>query len=678
MVGADALELTWAGPNDAPQRRTIGLGETLLGRDPAVQIVLDDPQVSRQHASIQADAGAAILRDLGSRNGTYVNGDRIDEVELQPGDQISLGRTTFEVGALAPAATGATAGATTGVDAGVDAGTVLLDAIPEPDDAPFAERIAPMEAGTVVEATPPATPAAPDLARPAAAAPGIVTPEMLASASISEAALRQAGVEVRQTEFAALGGGVGSFAWVDLLRVCGVPSTEITVVGLDAHAIDRYRRLCANSQIPDHERLRSHSESCPDNVWGFPGYSVRESWAAFKRGKLRAATAPIWGVLSEPVLGQTWTPRGGDVFNSLDREEERIGWESMRLPGRIRAIRKSDEGRIVAIISLSDATQRRHIAVSARFLHLAVGYPAIQLLPELGTLRERTGDRERVINAYEEHDHVYTDLRENGGAVLIRGRGIVASRIIQRLVEERRNNPNIQIIHLHRSRLQRGSHFGRAHRRVEDQFEMQPFNWPKACWGGELRRQLESADGPERKRLLDIWGGTTTANRSDWRGMIRDGSREGWYRAEYGAVEDVDIVDGKVVTRVSSRLGGGGSLSLSVEYVIDCTGLVAGLDRSPLLADLTATYDLPRNPLGRLAVSDDFEVSAMRNGDARMYAAGAPTMGGPFAAVDSFLGLQYAALRSVDDMRRAARGIKPLRGLRSLWQWQRWMRGVSP
>ena len=125
-------------------------------------------------------------------------------------------------------------------------------------------------------------------------------------------------------------------------------------------------------------------------------------------------------------------------------------------------------------------------------------------------------------------------------------------------------------------------------------------------------------------------------------------------------------------------MAGGGTLALSVDYVIDCTGLVAGLERSPLLHDLTSTYDLPRNPMGRLHVSNDFEVESMRNGESRMYAAGAPTLGGPFAAVDSFLGLQYGALRSVDHLGGVSRQVKPLRGLRSINQWQRWARGVSP
>ena len=110
-------------------------------------------------------------------------------------------------------------------------------------------------------------------------------------------------------------------------------------------------------------------------------------------------------------------------------------------------------------------------------MHLVVGYPAIQLLPDLGDFRERTGDREHVVSAYEEHNQIYSYLREHGGTVLIRGRGIVASRIIQRLVEEREHNRSIQIIHLHRSRLGAvGNQFGRTRRLVVDQFEMQPFN----------------------------------------------------------------------------------------------------------------------------------------------------------------------------------------------------------
>ncbi len=636
------LHLSWDGPGGS-QALDLDGDPLLIGRQESCDIVLDDPQVSREHARLRFVEGAAVLEDLASRNGVRVNGDRIESIELRSGDEFSIGATSFRLGA---ADLNVTQAATV-----IEAATVLLENLPGLD--------APAPAG--------------------ASAESIVPAELLEQAEISEQDLLDRGVEVRRAEFVALGGGMGNFAWVDMLRNCGVSAEDIIVVGRDEHAIARYRRLCENSQIPEHERLRSHSESCPDNIWGFPGYSMREAWSELRRGHLRGALAPVRGVFGEPVLNQTWTPTSGQVYEALDREEARIGWESMRLSGRIRAIRKSTEGRLLAVISQSDDQERHHLVVSARFMHLATGYPAIQLLPDLGEYRERTGDRQRVVNAYEEHDYIYEKLAREGGSVLIRGRGIVASRVIQSLVEARTKNSNVQIIHLHRSNLSHGNQFGRARRLVADQFETQPFNWPKACWGGELRRQIENSDDQERKRLLDVWGGTTTADRRDWRQMISTGVKEGWYRAEYGTVESVDLKDDKVVSRVSSRLGGGGTLELTVDYVIDCTGLVAGLDRSPLLADLVSTYKPPLNAIDRLRVSEDFEVEALQNGEARFYAAGAMTMGGPFAPVDSFLGLQFAAVRSVDAIRKQVpKRVRRLNGLYSTRQWLRWARGVAP
>ena len=139
--------------------------------------------------------------------------------------------------------------------------------------------------------------------------------------------------------------------------------------------------------------------------------------------------------------------------------------------------------------------------------------------------------------------------------------------------------------------------------------------------------------------------------------------------------------DGRVATRISSSLAGGGSLELTADYVIDCTGLVAKPDRSPLLGDLIERYDLPLNKLDRLAVANDFELPAMRHVDGRFYAAGAVTLGGPYAAVDSFLGLQYSALRAVQAMQRErprAPHLRRLNGLYSLWQWTKWARGATP
>ena len=70
----------------------------------AADLVVDDPQVSRRHAGLNPAGDALEVEDLGSLNGTWVNGARIDGlVRLAPGDQVRVGDTTFEVEAV-PAA----------------------------------------------------------------------------------------------------------------------------------------------------------------------------------------------------------------------------------------------------------------------------------------------------------------------------------------------------------------------------------------------------------------------------------------------------------------------------------------------------------------------------------------------------------------------------------------------
>ncbi|HEY3353291.1 MAG TPA: GGDEF domain-containing protein [Polyangia bacterium] len=67
----------------------------LVGRDPAAELPLRDAQVSWQHARIEDRGDGWALLDLGSTNGTAVNGRRAPECELQPGDTIALGNTVM-------------------------------------------------------------------------------------------------------------------------------------------------------------------------------------------------------------------------------------------------------------------------------------------------------------------------------------------------------------------------------------------------------------------------------------------------------------------------------------------------------------------------------------------------------------------------------------------------------
>src|SRR3954451_1915366 len=83
--------------------------DVVLGRDPSADVVLTDPsgQVSRRHARIVIRGTEAVLEDLVSTNGTFVNGERLDgPYALHAGDKVKLGGCTLEfVPAPAPAPT---------------------------------------------------------------------------------------------------------------------------------------------------------------------------------------------------------------------------------------------------------------------------------------------------------------------------------------------------------------------------------------------------------------------------------------------------------------------------------------------------------------------------------------------------------------------------------------------
>jgi RND superfamily putative drug exporter len=86
--------------------------ELVLGRESA-DVLLDDAMVSRRHAAIRAVEGGIEVEDLGSLNGTWVNGQRVEKVLLGPGDVVAIGATRIEIHlpepvAPAPAAPAAT------------------------------------------------------------------------------------------------------------------------------------------------------------------------------------------------------------------------------------------------------------------------------------------------------------------------------------------------------------------------------------------------------------------------------------------------------------------------------------------------------------------------------------------------------------------------------------------
>ena len=79
------------------KRIIVGSGGATLGRSRQCDVVVDDPNVSRTHAELRPRGGSWVLTDLGSTNGSSVNGRRIDApTVVKPGDEIELGTATMK------------------------------------------------------------------------------------------------------------------------------------------------------------------------------------------------------------------------------------------------------------------------------------------------------------------------------------------------------------------------------------------------------------------------------------------------------------------------------------------------------------------------------------------------------------------------------------------------------
>jgi hypothetical protein len=414
----------------------------------------------------------------------------------------------------------------------------------------------------------------------------------------------------------------------------------------------------------------------PDCIWGFPSYALREAWN-------ERTLAPIWNVLTEPILTNYWTPRAGTVFGGIKKEADRISYWSMVEKGRVRMVRRRAEGGYFTILTPPEnTTPTRRVGYRSRVVHLAIGYPGLKFLPDLQDFRAKyPQSASRVVNAYEPHEHVYGELNRRPGTVLIRGGGIVASRVLQRLIDDRdRLGNQVRILHLFRTYIDKPHGPNIFNRRDgANGWAYQGFNYPKSAWGGQLWKRMRKLEGEQRAALYHVIGGTNTPHRKKWEEQQARGRSEGWYRTFVGEVLDVTPGEGTVVTHISDKKGGPAPpvTEITANYVIDCTGLEAEIGEHRVLADLLAHSGAGHNPLGRLDVERTFEVRGTRSAPGRLYAIGTATLGGYFPGVDTFLGLQLASREVADDI--AALGMVPRMGSsRSVSQWWRWARGNEP
>ena len=103
LPAGSALLIVKRGPSEG-SRFLLDIDSTTAGRHPNAEIFLDDVTVSRKHAEFSRSSNGFAVTDLGSLNGTYLNGVRVDSSALTDGDEVQVGkfRLTFYSASAGP------------------------------------------------------------------------------------------------------------------------------------------------------------------------------------------------------------------------------------------------------------------------------------------------------------------------------------------------------------------------------------------------------------------------------------------------------------------------------------------------------------------------------------------------------------------------------------------------
>ena len=93
-------ELTIESGPDAGHTHRVGDHALRMGRSPDNDVIFRDPATSGHHARLERRAEQFWVVDLGSTNGTFVNGESIQEKQLNPGDRLTIGQNSVQFAVL--------------------------------------------------------------------------------------------------------------------------------------------------------------------------------------------------------------------------------------------------------------------------------------------------------------------------------------------------------------------------------------------------------------------------------------------------------------------------------------------------------------------------------------------------------------------------------------------------
>ena len=92
------VELIGDGPQAARHKFSVnGQAVATVGRCADATVHIEDPAVSRRHCDISQIGHVLLVRDIGSTNGTFINGFRISEAHLMPKDELKIGKAALLV-----------------------------------------------------------------------------------------------------------------------------------------------------------------------------------------------------------------------------------------------------------------------------------------------------------------------------------------------------------------------------------------------------------------------------------------------------------------------------------------------------------------------------------------------------------------------------------------------------
>ena len=100
-MGSKAFQLVIAEGKEAGREFVFDQGSVVIGRTPECDVILYEAGVSRRHARIFEEGEGFSVEDLGSANGTIVNGEKVAKQPLRDGDAITMGPVRFTFSAVA-------------------------------------------------------------------------------------------------------------------------------------------------------------------------------------------------------------------------------------------------------------------------------------------------------------------------------------------------------------------------------------------------------------------------------------------------------------------------------------------------------------------------------------------------------------------------------------------------